>query len=193
MNLHTVLRPLLALLPVAAVLAADAEAPAAAEAQPAESSPAASPSAPMFLHGFASLEGFRLMDPWGEGPLTTRHIEVITVVGEVDPPYADGDDRIQTVNPEYNYPRYKNLMNENPGMVTASFTIFVEEPNPDDERVQLWETVVVRVYNAENKDDATFYCDTTPWKTQPGFSNLTAQQVQFGEWKPMPTSTQHSN
>jgi hypothetical protein len=118
-------------------------------------------------------------------PLTQRHIEVITVVGEVDPPFAIGDDRIDLVNPEYNEARFKNLMNGDPGMVAATMTIFIEERDPTDNRIQVWEQVIVRVYNAEEKEKATHYCDSTPWKAQPGFFDLTPEQVQFSAWRPI--------
>lgn len=142
-------------------------------------------SLPLVLPGYAQLEGFSLKAPSGDKPLTKRHIEVITLQGEVDPPFSEGDDRIQTVNPEYNLPRFKDLMNSSPGMVKATMTVFVEEANPADTRIQLWEMVFVRVYDAESKDEATFYCDTTPWKAQPGFNDITPKQVQFGAWKPI--------
>jgi hypothetical protein len=147
--------------------------------------PAVSPPVnnPTILHGYSRLEGFTLKAPGSDKPLTQRHIEVITVVGEVDPPFSEGDDRIQMVNPEYNYPRFKDLMNANPGMVTATMTVFVEEPNTTDDRVQLWEWVMVRVYDSEDKNSAKHYCDTTTWKAQPGFNDLTPAQIQFGEWK----------
>ena len=140
---------------------------------------------PTILHGYARLEGFFLKTPGSDKPLTQRHIEVITVVGDVDPPFVDGDDRIQMVNPEYNYPRFKSLMNSNPGMVTATMTVFVEEPSATDDRVQLWERVMVRVFDSEDKGTAKHYCDTTIWKALPGFNDLTPEQVQFGAWKPI--------
>jgi hypothetical protein len=151
----------------------------------AQAPPEPSPSMPLVMPGFASLTGFYLTEPDSDLPLTTRHIEVITLVGEVDPPFVEGDDRIDLVNPEYNELRFKQLMDADPGMVTASLTIFIEEPDPLDNRVQLWETVFVRVYNAEDKLEATHYCDTGPWKTQPGFIDLTPELIRFGEWKPI--------
>jgi len=156
-----------------------------------KAAPDSSPGMPMVLPGYAQLEGFTLTEPGGMKPLTHRHIEVITVTGEVDPPFADGDDRIQTVNPEYNEPRFKELMNQFPGLVKATMTVFVEEPDASDTRVQLWEQVIVRVYDSEDKDTARHYCDTTPWKAQPGFNDITPKQVQFGAWKSIKKS--HSN
>jgi len=152
----------------------------AQEAAPAAS--AGDPPMPLVMPGFASLTGFQLTAPGGMQPLTQRHIEVITVVGEVDPPFVEGDDRIDLVNPEYNEARFKDLMNAQPGMVTASMTVFIEEVNPTDNRVQLWEKVIVRVYNAEQKTKATHYCDSSLWKTQPGFVDLTPEQIQFSPW-----------
>jgi hypothetical protein len=145
--------------------------------------PAPDPGPPLVMPGFAMLTGFHLMAPGGKHPLTQRHIEVITVTGEVDPPFTNGDDRLDLVNPEYNEPRFKDLMNGDPGLVTASMTIWIEETKPEDNKVQAFERIIVRVYDAEDKDKAKHYCDTTPWKAQPGFIDLTPELVQFGEWK----------
>lgn len=144
-----------------------------------------SASMPLMMPGYASLTDFHLTAPGSDKPLTARHIEVITVVGEVDPPFADGDDRIDLTNPEYNEPRYKALLDEDPGLIAATMTVFIEEANPADNKVQLWETVIVRVYDADDKTEATHYIDSTPWKTQPGFIDLTPEMIQFGEWKPI--------
>ncbi len=160
-------------------------------AEDAAQAPAPAPTMPLVLPGYAQLEGFTLQEPGSDKPLTKRHIEVITVVGEADPPFATGDDRIQTVNPEYNEPRFKEWMNSNPGMVKATMTVFVEEPNAEDTRIQLWEMVIIRVYDAEKKEEARHWCDTTPWKAQPGFNDLTPKMIQFGPWKPIKKS--HSN
>lgn len=165
---------LLALLLPLAALAEEAPAPDAADAP-----------MPLVMPGYAGLEGFKLTVPGGTAPLTQRHVEVVIVEGEVDPPYADGDDRIDLVNTEYNEPRFKELMNANPGMVTATMTVFIEEKNPKDNKIQVWETVMVRVYNADQKAQATHYCDTTTWKAQPGFLDVTPEQVQFGPWRPI--------
>lgn len=140
-------------------------------------------SMPLVMPGYASLEGFRLTAPGGMQPLSQRHIEVIAVVGEVDPPFADGDDRIDLTNPEYNEPRFKELMNGTPGMVTATMTIWIEEQVPTDNKIQVWEKVLVRVFNADKKEDATHYCDSSLWKAQPGFVDLTPEQLQFGTWQ----------
>jgi len=140
-------------------------------------------SMPLVMPGYASLMDFHLKAPGGEQPLTQRHIEVITVAGEVDPPFTDGDDRVDLVNPEYNEPRFKELMNADPGMVTATMTVFIEELNPTDNKVQVWEQVIVRVYDADQKDKAAHYCDSTPWKAQPGFFDLTPEHIQFGPWR----------
>jgi hypothetical protein len=159
--------------------------------EPRKATPEVDSSMPMVLPGYAQLEGFTLKEPNSDLPLMHRHIEVITVVGDVDPPFVDGDDRVQTVNPEYNEPRFKALMNQFPGMVKATMTVFVEEPSASDTRIQLWEQVIVRVFDAEEKESAKHYCDTTPWKAQPGFNDITPKQVQFGAWKAIKKS--HSN
>lgn len=141
---------------------------------------------PLVMPGYASLEGYRLSEPGSQTPLTSRFLEVITVVGEIDPPYSTGDDRIDLVNPEYNEKGLREYMGETPGLVTATMTIWIEEVNKTDNKVQLWESVFVRCYNNDKKEDATHYCDTTPWKAQPGFNDIVPEQNPFGEWKKIP-------
>lgn len=138
---------------------------------------------PAFLHGYAATEGIYLNDPVTDKPLVNRYIEVITVVGDPDPPFDMKDDRVQTVNPEYNSAPFLEMSALDPGLINATFTIFVEEPNPEDERVQLWETIMIRVYNALDKESATHYCDSSLWKTQAGFYNLNDQFIHFSAWK----------
>ncbi len=141
---------------------------------------------PMVMPGYASLEGYRMTEPGSQAPLTSRFLEVITVEGEIDAPYAQGDDRIDLVNPEYNEKGLREYMAETPGLVTATMTVFIEEINKTDNKVQLWERVFVRCYNNDKKEDATHYCDTTPWKAQPGFNDIVPEQNPFGEWKKVP-------
>jgi hypothetical protein len=148
---------------------------------------------PLVMPGYASLTSdFHLNTPDGSGPLMERHIEVISVYGEIDPPFTEGNDKLDLTNPEYNLDRYKNLMNSDPGMVAATMTVFYEEPDSLDNRVQLWERIIVRIYNADIKEEATHYIDSTPWKTQPGFVDITPEMLQFTEWKALskPENTQ---
>jgi hypothetical protein len=75
------------------------------------------------------------------------------------------------------------MVQRNPGTIAATFTIFAEEKNTEDNKVQVWESIIIRVYNKINKDEATHYCDSSLWKTQPGFYSLTSDFLTFSNWK----------
>lgn len=138
---------------------------------------------PDMMDGFAHYQYYYLNDPVTGQPLTSRYIEMITVVGDVDAPGSNGDDRVQNLSEDFNSERERNYMNENPGLVQALVTILVAKANPADTTVQLWESVIMRVYNNDDKSKATHWIDTTPWEAQPGFWTITPEVVPIGEWK----------
>jgi hypothetical protein len=137
---------------------------------------------PDMMDGFAHYQYYYLNDPVTGQPLTSRYIEMITVVGEVDPPGVQGDDRVQNLSEDFNSERERNYMNENPGLVQALVTVIVAKSNPADTTVQLWERVIMRVYNNDDKSKATHWIDTVPWEAQPGFWTITPEVVAIGEW-----------
>ena len=114
---------------------------------------------------------------------TLTVVMLVVVNGEIDPPYTDGDDRIQDLSQDFNSQRERDYMNENPGLVQALVTVIVAKGVPDDTTVQLWEKVMMRVYNNDDKDKATHYIDTEPWESQPGFWTITPNEAPVGEWK----------
>lgn len=138
---------------------------------------------PDMMDGFAHFEQYILNDPVTGKPLGSRYIEIIVVNGEVDPPYANGDDRVQNLSEDFNQERERAYMNENPGLVMALVTILVARSNPSDTTVQLWEKIIMRVYNNDDKEKATHWIDTVPWESQPGFWTITPDVVAIGEWK----------
>ncbi|MCA9784932.1 MAG: hypothetical protein H6678_14520 [Candidatus Delongbacteria bacterium] len=138
---------------------------------------------PDMMDGFAHFQHYQLTDPVTHEPLMSRYIEMIVVNGEIDPPYTDGDDRIQDLSQDFNSQRERDYMNENPGLVQALVTVIVAKGVPDDTTVQLWEKVMMRVYNNDDKDKATHYIDTEPWESQPGFWTITPNEAPVGEWK----------
>jgi len=157
------------------------------EAQPAaevvEETPAVTRGKPAFMDGFCHFLEYRLQDPVTDEPLASRHIEIIIVNGDVDPPYSDGDDRIQDVTQDFNSERERKWMNMNPGLIEALFTIFVEKTVPDDTRAQLWEKVILRIYNNDEKELATHYVDSEIWECQPGFISMTPDLCPMGSWR----------
>lgn len=137
------------------------------------------------MDGFCHFQGFHLNDPLTGKPLTGRYVEIIIVNGEIDPPFVEGDDRVQESNEFYNSGSHKNWLNNNPGLVEAMVTVRVEKIDPADDRCQLWESVILRAYNNDDKFAATHYIDSELWECPPGYVSVTPDQIVMGEWQPV--------
>ena len=152
---------------------------------PASSQPAQS-STPI-MDGFCHFRQIFLNDPITGEPLEERYLQVIIVNGEVDPPFAEnGDDRVQERNEYYNTGHHKEYLNSNPGAVDIMATVRTERPNAEDDRVQLWEKVIVRVFNSNDPELATHYTDSQLWECMPGFQAVTQEDITFQDWQPLP-------
>jgi hypothetical protein len=151
-------------------------------AQDTAAKPLGSRPLPMVMDGFCEFTKYQLLDPVTEAPLISRFIEIVVVNGEVDAPFSDGDDRIQTMNLEFNSARNRSIMAMTPGSIEALVTVFVAKTVADDEKVQVWEQMLLRVYNDDDKAKATHYIDTAAHEAQPGFYEMREALSPFGEW-----------
>ncbi len=160
-----------------AALASDAKEAAA------DSSESSSVYMPSMMDGFAHFLEYYLIDPVTGDSLSSRTIEFVVVNGEVDPPHVESDDRVQDLAQHFNSQRERDYMNENPGLIQALVNIKVERVNPEDTVVQLWEKIILRVYNNDDKEKATHYIDSAVWETQAGFWEVKPDLVPMGEWQ----------
>ncbi len=138
---------------------------------------------PMVMDGFCEFTKYHLNDPVTKAPLTSRFIEIVVVNGEVDPPYQLVDDRIQQVNLEMNSDHHRSFLATTPGLIDAMVTVFVAKQITDDEKVQIWESILLRVFNDDDKAKATHYIDTAVHEAQGGFYEMRSSISPFGEWK----------
>ncbi len=149
----------------------------------AVSTPKSSPG----FDGLCQFGEIYLNDPETGAPLTGRYLELIIVNGEVDLPFAtDGDDVVQERNEFYNTGRHKSYLNSMPGLIDILATVRMEKTVPTDNRVQVWENVIVRVFNNDDPELATYYTDSQLWECQPGFNSVNGDMVSFSDWKPLP-------
>ncbi len=137
------------------------------------------------MDGFCHFQGFYLDDPITQQPLTERYVEIVIIKGEIDPPFTEGDDHVQDYNDFYNTGSHRAWLDGKPGLVEVMVTTRAEKPNPDDDRCQLWENVIFRVFNANDKLAATHYLDSELYECPPGFMTITPDQLKMGEWKPV--------
>lgn len=134
------------------------------------------------MDGFCHFQGFYLNDPVTSQPLLSRYVEIIIVNGEVDPPFSEGDDHVQENNDFYNTGSHRNWLNRNPGLIEAMVTVRAERPDDSDNRCQLWEHVILRAFNSDDKLTATHYVDSELWECPPGYLSVTPEQLKMGEW-----------